>query len=78
MVGQVCTKSDPLRLRKSPGMNGEIIASIPTGTLFTVIGGPECAGGNWSWWKVHLPDGKIGWFAEGGDRIDPYFLCPVD
>jgi formylglycine-generating enzyme required for sulfatase activity len=78
MVGQVCTKSDPLRLRKSPGKDGEIIASIPTGTLFAVIGGPECAGGNWSWWKVHLPDGKIGWFAEGGDRIDPYFLCPVD
>jgi eukaryotic-like serine/threonine-protein kinase len=76
MVGQVCTKSDPLRLRKSPEKaEDNTIVSVPTGTLFGVIDGPVCEN-NWSWWKVHLPDGKIGWFAEGGDRIDPYFLCP--
>lgn len=76
--GKVCTLSDSLRLRKSPGTGGEIIASLKTGTTFEVIGGPECAGSNWSWWQVQLNDGQIGWLAEGGDKTDPYFLCPLD
>jgi formylglycine-generating enzyme required for sulfatase activity len=79
MVAQVCTKSDSLRLRNSPGLDGEIIASVQTGALFEIIGGPECAGNNWSWWKVFLGNEcEIGWLAEGGDDIDPYFLCPLD
>jgi len=79
MVAQVCTKSDLLRLRKSPGLDGEIITSVKIGTLFEVIGGPECAGNNWSWWKVFLGNEcEIGWLAEGGDEKDPYFLCPLD
>lgn len=76
--GKVCTKSDPIRLRKTPGKEGEIIASLKTGTKFEVIDGPQCAGSNWSWWKVKLDSGQVGWVAEGGDAIDPYFLCPLE
>ena len=76
--GIVCTKSDSGRLRESPGIGGKTIGSIKTGTPFDVIDGPECAGNNWSWWQVKLDDGLLGWMAEGGDNIDPYFLCPVD
>lgn len=74
--GRVCTKSDPVILRASPGKGQPSIKSLATGTTFTVIGGPECAGNGWSWWQVKLNDGKTGWLAEGGDFYDPYFLCP--
>jgi len=76
-LGKVCTKSDAIRLRTTPGNSGKIIASLNPGTIFEVIDGPECAGSNWSWWKVRLDDGQEGWLAEGGDDIDPYFLCPI-
>jgi len=77
-MGVVCTKSDSLRLRSQPGLNGSVISSVKPGTTFEVIGGPECAGNNWSWWQIRLNDGETGWLAEGGDSVDPYFLCPVD
>lgn len=76
--GSVCTKSDPVIFRSEPGKGQPSIKSLPTGTTFTVIAGPECAGNNWSWWQVKLNDGKTGWLAEGGDYQDSYFLCPGD
>jgi len=76
--GKVCTKSDPVRLRENPGKDGAVILSLATGTIFDVIGGPECAGNNWSWWKVRLDDGQVGWLAEGSDITDTYFLCPLE
>jgi hypothetical protein len=33
---------------------------------------------NWFWWKVELDPGLVGWVAEGGDNIDPYYICPVN
>lgn len=76
--GKVCTKSDPVRLRENPGKDGAAISSLATGTIFDVIGGPECTGNNWSWWKVRLDNGQVGWLAEGGDITDAYFLCPLE
>jgi WD40 repeat protein len=76
--GMVCTRKDSLRVRTKPGLDGEVISSISPGTTFEVIDGPECAGNNWSWWKIQLVKGVQGWVAEGGDNVDPYFLCPVD
>lgn len=73
----VCTKSDPLRLRVEPGKSSAIIANINPGVIVMVIDGPECYNG-WSWWKVRLASGREGWVAEGGDHIDPYFICPRD
>jgi hypothetical protein len=48
---------------------------LEPGTQFTIIGGPSCSD-NWSWWNIRLDDGTTGWVSEGGDEIDPYFICP--
>ena len=80
MIGEkarVCTKSDDLIVREEPGRDGKELTGIKPGTNFMIIDGPSCAN-NWSWWKVELDSGLEGWVAEGGDNIDPYFICPVN
>jgi len=72
----VCTQSADLIVRKGPGLDSEQLTSIKPGTTFIIRDGPSCAN-NWSWWKVELDSGLEGWVAEGGDNIDPYFVCPV-
>jgi hypothetical protein len=74
--GYVCTRSDRVRLRTAPAKSADTIVYLDTGTQFTVIDGPSCSD-NWSWWNVRLDDGTTGWLAEGGDDVDPYFICPV-
>lgn len=74
---KVCTKSADLIVRKEPGRDGMELTGIKPGTNFMIIDGPSCAN-DWSWWKVELDSGLKGWVAEGGDNIDPYFICPVD
>lgn len=71
----VCTQSDNVYLRSGPSLNFDIIRRAPPGTVVWVLEGASCAN-NWSWWKVQLPSGIIGWMSEGGDSKDPYFLCP--
>jgi hypothetical protein len=73
--GYVCTKEDAVKLRSAPRRSGSEILQLVPGTSFTVIGGPSCAD-NWSWWNVRLDNGTTGWVSEGGDQIDPYFICP--
>ena len=75
--GRVCTRTDSVRLRLEAGRDSAIVASLPPGTEFTVTGGPQCAGSNWSWWQIRTEDGLTGWIAEGGDATDRYFLCPL-
>ena len=80
MIGEqarVCTQSEDLIVRKGPGLDGKELTEIKPGTNFMIIDGPSCAN-NWSWWKVELDSGLEGWVAEGGDDVDPYFICPVD
>jgi hypothetical protein len=72
---RVCTQSDNVFLRSGPGRDYSVLERVATGTVLTVTGGPRCADG-WSFWEVELPDGASGWMSEGGDDIDPYFLCP--
>jgi len=74
--GYVCTKSDSVRLRVSPARSASTLVQIVPGTQFTVIGGPSCSD-NWSWWNIQLDDGTTGWVSEGGDEVDPYFICPL-
>ncbi|MGI6249784.1 MAG: SH3 domain-containing protein [Anaerolineaceae bacterium] len=73
--GIVCTKSDPVVLRGEPGKSGKYLGDVQTGTIVKILEGPKCAS-NMSWWQVQLQDGKKGWISEGGDKTDPYFLCP--
>ena len=74
--GYVCTQSDRVRLRNSPAKSADTIVYVNTGTQFTVIGGPSCSD-SWSWWNIRLDDGTTGWLSEGGDAVDPYFICPL-
>ena len=80
MIGEqarVCTQSEDLTVREEPGLDGKELTGIEPGTDFMIIAGPSCAN-NWSWWKVKLDSGIVGWVAEGGDKIDPYFICLVN
>ena len=80
MIGEqarVCTQTEDLIVREEPGRDGSPLTGIEPGANFMIIDGPSCAN-NWSWWKVELDSGLAGWVAEGGDNIDPYFICPVD
>jgi hypothetical protein len=74
--GYACTRSDPVRVRVSPARSANTLVQVEPGTQFTVIGGPFCSD-DWSWWNVRLDEGTTGWLAEGGDEIDPYFICPL-
>jgi len=73
--GYVCTKSDSLHLRSSPMSSANVLTSLSTGTQFTVTDGPSCSD-NSSWWYIQTDSGIGGWVSEGGDNIDPYFICP--
>ena len=74
--GEVCTKEDRVRIRSKPGRKGGRIAWAYPGMRFRVIGGPECGDG-WVWWEVEFENGIVGWIAEGPDRRDPKFICPL-
>ena len=73
---RVCTRRENVFLRSGPGRSYTVLKKVAPGTLVEVIGGPECAN-NWSFWEVELSEGMSGWMSEGGDAVDPYFLCPV-
>lgn len=65
----------PNNLRETP--NGRRVGQIPGGGTFSVLDGPECAGG-YTWWQVEHND-RVGWTAEGeydGNGID-YWLEPI-
>lgn len=81
--GQIClTKGPDLRMRDTAG-GPTIISKLKNRTLFTVIGGPECAyydytGQNLLWWQVKTIDGQSGWLVDGGDnKGDPVYLCRI-
>ena len=73
--GYVCTKGDNVRLKDAPASSASTVVSLKNGSQFTVIGGPACAE-NWSWWQIKTDAGNNGWISEGGDEVDPYFICP--
>jgi hypothetical protein len=63
-------------VRTAPSMEGESIARLPEGAIFTIVGVPECADG-FIWWQIDTV--LNGWTAEGqliGSAYD-YFLEPA-
>ena len=72
----VCTAYEQLIVRAQPRRSSAELTRLEPGTHVTVIDGPACANA-FSWWKVRISSGTVGWVAEGGDEIDPYFLCPA-
>ena len=49
-----------LNVRYGPNTGYTVIATLPTGTVLTVIGKTQAE----DWWKVQLPDGQEGWVAS--------------
>ncbi|MCW5887388.1 MAG: SH3 domain-containing protein [Anaerolineales bacterium] len=72
---QVCTLRDSVFMRNSPSRSADRIGRYAPGSTLEVMYGPICAD-DWSWWQVRDESGQTGWMSEGGDAIDPYFLCP--
>lgn len=60
----------PVRLRVDPGLNGEFLESLETGTAVEIQAGPACIDGYW-WWGIETNTGLQGW-AAGGDDEDYY------
>jgi hypothetical protein len=74
MTGRVAvTDGQPLNLRDDPNRTAPVLAQLPEGTAFLVVGGPTCADGL-TWWEVNVDD-LWGWVAEssaeGGYWIEP-------
>jgi len=76
-TAQVCTAYDRLNVRSSPTQYSDVVTQLDPGRHVTIIAGPECADAC-SWWKISTESGTVGWVAEGGDEVDPYFICPAD
>jgi N-acetylneuraminic acid mutarotase len=64
----------PNRLRKQPGMSGEIIGQVQPGGEVLVVDGPVCAD-DYTWWLVRSSDGLEGWSAEGNSK--GYWFIPL-
>lgn len=67
-------------LRSSPA--GPVVRIMPTGSTFTVLAGPTCAGyGPLTWYQVDYGGGVVGWASESqrtsvwGNNL--YWLEPV-
>ncbi|HLO13852.1 MAG TPA: hypothetical protein VK206_03415, partial [Anaerolineales bacterium] len=66
-----------LNFRSSPGIGNNWLLTNKPGTKVEVIGGPECVPhftGAYVWWQIKLPDGRVGWSAEGSLHGFFYFM----
>ncbi|MFZ5857256.1 MAG: SH3 domain-containing protein [Chloroflexota bacterium] len=77
MNAVVCTAGESISLRSGPRRSASAIDHLIPGTRLTVIGEAICdEGEQWWYWEVQTDKGFTGWVSEGGDEIDPYFVCP--
>lgn len=63
----------PNNQRSEPNEAGSLLGTIPGGSIFEIVAGPQCADGL-VWWQVSY-DGRIGWTVEGRDGT--YWIEPV-
>jgi hypothetical protein len=69
-----------LNFRSSPGIRNNWVRTNTPGTSVEVVGGPKCIphlAGAYVWWQIQLPDGNIGWSAEGSIHGTFYFMEPA-
>ncbi len=71
--GRVTLGGVPNRIRSQPNTSGAVLGQIPSGDVFSVIGGPNCDG-TYSWWQINY-NGVVGWTAEGTGA--DYFVEPA-
>jgi uncharacterized protein YgiM (DUF1202 family) len=62
-VGDELVVADgPLNVREQAGVDAAVVTQLDTGSLVTVVGGPETAG-DYSWYQVETSAGDSGWVA---------------
>lgn len=67
----VDTGGNGLNFRREPTTSAEKIRSLPDGTIYEVVGGPQDAGG-YTWWQLKDPaDGTVGWGVQNYMRQAP-------
>lgn len=67
----VGTGGNGLNFRREPSISAEKIRSLPEGTIYEVIGGPQ-PDGTYTWWQLRDPtDGAIGWGVQNYMRPAP-------
>lgn len=66
-VGQQFRTTDSVNLRGGPGTGFSIVATLSTGIMGSVTGGPQ-AGSGYQWWQVRTDANQVGWLA--GDFIE--------
>jgi hypothetical protein len=76
-LAYICTDVDRVIVRNGPAKSNSVMMRLEPGTQFKVINGPVCSD-NWSWWRIRMQDGTVGWISEGGDNEDTYFICPIN
>ncbi len=60
----ITTAGQTLNLRRTPGINADILGILKPGTVVTVEAGPQVADG-FRWWKViTIADGREGWVVD--------------
>ena len=75
----VCTAGESISLRSGPRRSASAIDHLVPGTRLVVIGEAICdENEQWWYWEVQTDKGFTGWVSEGGDEIDPYFVCPAN
>lgn len=68
------TDGTNMRIRIEAGFSQKAAASVPEGTLLTILGGPTCVD-SVTWWRIRTKDAKEGWMAEyqnGVYLLEPY------
>ena len=78
-IGRNATILRRLNLRSSPGIQHNWLRTNLPGTQVEVVAGPECVPHLWGaymWWQIRLPNGEIGWSAEGSIHGTFYFMAP--
>ena len=79
-MGMNATILRRLNFRSSPGIRNNWVRTNTPGTRAEVVGGPECIlyqAGAYVWWQIKLPDGDIGWSAEGSIHGAFNFMEPA-
>jgi hypothetical protein len=79
--GRTATILRRLNFRSSPGIQDNWLRTNIPGTQVEVMSGPECVpyvSGAYLWWQIRLPDGEVGWSAEGSIYGTFYFMEPSE
>jgi uncharacterized protein YgiM (DUF1202 family) len=59
---EVVVATDALNLRRSAGLDKQVIDVLPGGTWLIVSNGPSAADGH-DWYEVETRDGRLGWVS---------------